>query len=243
MPRRRWRRGHVGVAVVMVALLTALPSSAHDSVSGRETQATAHRQDVHPGLSPHGTDEALDMINGFVAEFTLDHETAFIPDSVAAGSIPGAVTRPDGVYVHVTDRFRWAFTSFNDWTWSRVCCVDPIDGSDPRDQIQARPDGTRWYRDSPDEEWIPAGEFDPAEGFVPLPDLAPRTTGTPTDVSADAEAVMAGFGYRSSDVTAISLDGGTTRVCVNDLNLTIEYTEFADDGYLIRRLLLDDVTG
>lgn len=180
----------------------------------------------------------------FIAVFELDHEVAYIPTPEYDGSIDAEVAvRPDGAYVRSTDRFQWEFTSWSDWTWSRLCCTDPIDGSDSRQQIQVRPDGTKWVRDEPNDDWEFGGTFDPSEGVAPLPDLANRTTGKAGKPSAGALSTMDRLSLNADDAATVEIAEGAVRTYSSTLELTVEYTERAPDNYMVRQLRLIELAG
>ena len=175
-----------------------------------------------------------------VAVYELEHEVAFFPGE-ARDDLPGAVVRPEGTYVRSVDRFVWEYAGPAEWTWRRICCPDPIDGSDPRDEYQVRPDGTRWYREGPSRPWEFVGTFDPDEGWSPLPDLAPRP-GAAVEVPADHRAALAASGVEAARLRAVRIDEGSVRTELADLGIPVAYTERAPDGYLVRRLLLESLT-
>lgn len=184
----------------------------------------------------------------FVATFTLDHEVAFFPSGASAEGVSGVVQRDDGTYVRSTDTFRWEFTSLSNWTWSRLCCTDPVDGTDSRDQVQVRPDGTKWIRATPEDSWEFSGTFDPQEGMVPLPDLAPRhNVDTATDTGTKAAEASARTGIPETDIRTarFGLPDGTEilRFYWESLDLTVDYYETAADGYVVRHLSLVELTG
>lgn len=115
-----------------------------------------------------------------VVTYDLTHELYAFDgsDDAAAARLPPGVEVTPRSTVMTTDRFVWTFAGYDDWTFTKVCCSDPLSGAnDAGWSHRVSPAGEILYRASADAEWELVGTYDPTEGRTPLPDLSPAPDG------------------------------------------------------------------
>lgn len=186
-----------------------------------------------------GAQVDVPQVPPYVVEFDLYHEAYFFDDP---REIPSGVDSTDAGSVLVTDQYRWEFRDWNSWSFTKLCCEDPLDPSLPSFgwTREALPDGTYRYRQQADSEWDtrPA----PEDGSTPLPDVSPRwKTQHQHDVPVSIEVldgwrrVLAAIGVSTDDVTVFQR-GSTVVAVFEPLGLPVISVEYNSDGELIRRL-------
>lgn len=145
--------------------------------------------------------------------------------------------------VMTTSQYLWEFGSYSDWTFTKLCCPDPLtDLDDSGWSYRVTPTGDRLLRSAPGEKWEKVGSYDPEHGWTPLPDLAP--------VPASADLVHEGL--RGSDlpsgVFVVALEdlakyqlGTRTIVVYEPLGLPVVVTEVDANGDLVRELVVTHI--
>lgn len=142
--------------------------------------------------------------------------------------------------VMTTSQYLWQFSSYRDWTFTKLCCPDPLTDSDDSGwSYRVTPTGDRLLRSAPEEQWEKVGSYDPKDGWTPLPDLAP--------VPASADLVHEGltqsdlpsgvFGVAPGDLARYQL--GTRTIDVYEpLGLPVVVMEIDANGDLVRELVV-----
>lgn len=179
-----------------------------------------------------------------VVTFELEHE-AYIFDP---GAVPDPDLLPTGVRLSergsiiTTDRFRWDFTSYSDWTLTQICCPDPLSGVDEAGwSKRVTATGTILYRAQPGAPWENVGSYDPADGRTPIPDLAPIRPGErPAPITTDATS-WAKLGVASSEMRRF-VAGSVTRDVFMPLGIPLFVIERDGSGAPIRTLRVVRIT-
>ena len=145
--------------------------------------------------------------------------------------------------VMTTSQYLWRFSSYSDWTFTKLCCPDPLTDSDDSGwSYRVTPTGDRLLRSAPEEQWERVGSYNPEDGWTPLPDLAPVPASTDLVLERLAESDLPSgvFSVAPEDLARYQL--GTRIIVVYEpLGLPLVVTEVDANGELVRELVVTQI--